>query len=85
VTPRHSAIACFLLAGYLASARMVHNEHYLSDVTFGAAMGVASARTVGRAGKQRAIVVRPAIVPNGMVMLVTVTPNRIASSTERPR
>ncbi|WP_157899812.1 phosphatase PAP2 family protein [Luteitalea pratensis] len=35
-----------LAAGYVATARVHDNKHYLSDVIFGAAMGIAAQRTV---------------------------------------
>jgi len=34
------------LAAYVASARLAHDRHYLSDVVFGAALGIAGGRTV---------------------------------------
>ena len=35
-----------VLAAYVATARVHDNKHYLSDVVFGAAMGIAAQRTV---------------------------------------
>jgi hypothetical protein len=35
-----------LVAGYVATARVHDNKHYLSDVIFGGAMGIAAERTV---------------------------------------
>jgi hypothetical protein len=35
-----------LVAAYVATARVHDNKHYLSDVIFGAAMGIAGERTV---------------------------------------
>ena len=35
-----------LVAGYVATARVHDNKHYLSDVIFGTAMGIAAERTV---------------------------------------
>jgi len=41
-----------VVAGYVATARVHDNKHHLSDVIFGAAMGIAGARTVTlRAGR----------------------------------
>lgn len=34
------------LAAYVATARVHDNHHYLSDVIFGASMGIAAERTV---------------------------------------
>jgi hypothetical protein len=39
-------IPATLVAGYVATARVHDNKHYLSDVIFGAAMGIAAERTV---------------------------------------
>jgi hypothetical protein len=45
-------IPATLLAGYVATARVHDNKHYLSDVIFGGAMGIAAQRTVTlRAGR----------------------------------
>ena len=60
VLTRHSgwkaAIPAYLGATYIAASRVHDNKHYLSDVTFGAAMGIAGSRTVllkkGRSGLQ---------------------------------
>jgi len=49
-------VPAFAVAGYVATARVHDNRHYLSDVIFGGAMGIASERTVslhsGRYGIQ---------------------------------
>ena len=39
-------IPATVVAGYVATARVHDNKHYLSDVIFGAAMGIAAERTV---------------------------------------
>jgi len=41
-----AAIPAYIGATYIAAARVHDNKHYLSDVTFGAAMGIAGSRTV---------------------------------------
>lgn len=42
----------FVLAGYVATSRLADNRHFLSDVVFGSALGIASGWTVvGRHGK----------------------------------
>jgi membrane-associated phospholipid phosphatase len=44
----------FLIAGYVAVSRMHDNRHFLSDVVFGSALGVASGWTVvGRHGRNQ--------------------------------
>ena len=43
----------FLIAGYVSASRLTDNRHYLSDVLFGAALGMASGWTVvGRHGRE---------------------------------
>jgi len=44
-------IPAYLVGGYVATARVHDNRHYLSDVVFGAAMGFAGERTVMRSGR----------------------------------
>jgi len=42
----------FLIAGYVAASRLHDNRHFLSDVLFGSALGIASGWTVvGRHGR----------------------------------
>jgi hypothetical protein len=46
-----------VVAAYVATARVHDNKHYLSDVIFGAAMGIAAQRTVMlRAGRYNVVV-----------------------------
>jgi membrane-associated phospholipid phosphatase len=43
----------FLIAGYVSVSRLTDNRHYLSDVLFGSALGIASGWTVvGRHGRE---------------------------------
>jgi membrane-associated phospholipid phosphatase len=43
----------FLIAGYVSASRLTDNRHYLSDVLFGSALGIASGWTVvGRHGRE---------------------------------
>jgi hypothetical protein len=46
-----AGIPAYLVAGYVATARVHDNHHHLSDVVFGAAMGFAAERTVMRSGR----------------------------------
>jgi hypothetical protein len=42
----------FVIAGYVAASRLTENKHFLSDVLFGSALGIASGWTVvGRHGR----------------------------------
>jgi len=39
-------IPAYLVASYVAASRLENRRHYLSDVAFGAALGIAAGRTV---------------------------------------
>ena len=69
-----AAAPAFLGATYIAAARVHDNRHYVSDVTFGAAMGTAAARTVMlKAGRYHLRVV-PALGQGGAALMVSVVP-----------
>ena len=60
-------------AMYVATSRLVDNRHFLSDVMFGAAVGVASGWTVvGTRGRQR-YALQPVPVRGGMMIALTRT------------
>lgn len=66
----------FLVAGYVATSRLHDNRHFLSDVVFGASLGIASGWTVvGRHGRN-AYTLLP-VPTHGGVML---TLSRLSSS-----
>jgi len=69
-----AALPAYIGASYIAAARVDGNKHYLSDVVFGAAMGLAGGRTVvlmpGRYGVQ----VVPAVTPDQIALAVTLVP-----------
>ena len=71
-----AAIPAYLGAGYIAAARIHDNKHYLSDVTFGAAMGLASARTVLFNAGRYGVTVAPSLTPGGVAIRATLTPGR---------
>jgi membrane-associated phospholipid phosphatase len=69
-----AAVPAYLGATYIAAARVHDNRHYVSDVTFGAAMGIAAARTVMlKAGRYHLRVV-PALGSGGAALMVSVVP-----------
>jgi hypothetical protein len=68
-------VPAYLVAGYVATARVHDNRHYLSDVVFGAAMGFAGERTVMRSGRYT-VGVRPSVGPNITALTIVVTPSR---------
>jgi membrane-associated phospholipid phosphatase len=57
-------VPAMILAGYVATARVHDNKHYLSDVIFGGAMGIAAERTVTLHAGRYAFMVLPG-APNG--------------------
>jgi membrane-associated phospholipid phosphatase len=60
-------------AGYTAWSRVAAHRHWLSDVTFGAFLGLASARTVTRRLRAVNVAVTPWPVPGGGGVLVRAT------------
>lgn len=60
-----AGIPAYAVASYVAASRIHDKRHYLSDVVFGAAVGIAAGRTVtiGRGDKQFAVA--PVAAPGG--------------------
>jgi membrane-associated phospholipid phosphatase len=64
----------FLIAGYVAASRIKDNRHFLSDVVFGSALGIASGWTVvGRHGRSEFALV-PAPTRGGVMVTVVSRP-----------
>ena len=63
-----AGLPAYAVASYVAASRVQQNSHYLSDLIFGAAVGIASARsvTVGR-GRQQ-FIVAPVARPDGVAL-----------------
>jgi membrane-associated phospholipid phosphatase len=58
-------IPAYAVAGYIAASRLSNARHYLSDVVFGASVGILVGRTITMdVGKNRVAVV-PLLVPSG--------------------
>jgi membrane-associated phospholipid phosphatase len=79
-----AAIPAYAGAAYIATARVHDDKHYLSDVVFGAAMGIAGSRTVLRTGQYRVQLV-PAIAPGRIGLTATVVPPRQRTTTAFPQ
>jgi membrane-associated phospholipid phosphatase len=58
------------LAAYVASARMAHDRHYLSDVVFGAAVGIAGGRTVTVSHDRNRATITLVPAPGGAAVVV---------------
>ncbi|HEU4927717.1 MAG TPA: phosphatase PAP2 family protein [Vicinamibacterales bacterium] len=77
------AVPTFAIAAYVAASRLHDNRHWLSDVVFGGALGVASGWTVvGRHGRST-YAFMPVPVRGGIAVSVTRTP-RSRDSNPRP-
>jgi hypothetical protein len=68
-----AGVPAYVIAGYVAAARVHNNRHYLSDVVFGAAMGIAGERTVMRAGRYT-LRVAPTAGPKRAALMIVVSP-----------
>ena len=58
-------IPAYGLASYVAASRIQAKRHFLSDVTFGAALGIVSGRTVTIGRGSHRFAVSPSAVPGG--------------------
>ena len=67
-----AGLPAYAAAVFIGSSRIAQREHYLSDVIFGAAIGVASARTLGLHSRSRGIAVAAAPRRRGAAILVAV-------------
>ena len=75
VVERHfgyrGALPTYLIAAYVGASRLHDNRHFVSDVLFGAAVGVASGWTVvGRHGRSE-YTLMPVPTRGGMMMVLT--------------
>jgi hypothetical protein len=62
-----------IVAGYVATARVYDSKHYLSDVIFGGAMGIAAERTVTLHAGRYGFALTPAPTPGGGQLTVAVS------------
>ena len=66
----------FAIAGYVSASRLTDNRHFVSDVLFGSALGMASGWTVvGRHGG-KTFTMMPTAVPGGIALTGTWSPDR---------
>jgi hypothetical protein len=66
--------AAYVAAAYVGASRISDRQHFLSDVVFGAAVGVASARTFRGSVGHTVFGVSPSAIPGGAVVFVTLQP-----------
>jgi hypothetical protein len=69
-----AGVPATVVAGYVATARVHDNKHYLSDVIFGGAIGVAAQRTVMLRGGRYGFAVSAMPLPGGGQLSVSVRP-----------
>jgi membrane-associated phospholipid phosphatase len=67
-----AGVPATVLAAYVATARVHDNKHYLSDVVFGAAMGIAAQRTVTLHSRRYDIAMIPAAGAGSASVTMTV-------------
>jgi hypothetical protein len=60
-----AGIPAYAVAGYVAASRVQMRRHYLSDVAFGAAIGLVAGRTVTIGRGDMRFAVAPALAPGG--------------------
>lgn len=68
-----AGLPAYLVATYVGATRL-QNLHYLSDVTFGAALGIASGLAVKASGSR--VSVAPMLAPGVTGVTLTLTPNQ---------
>jgi len=65
-------VPAYAMAAYTAASRVTANQHWVSDVVFGAALGVVSGRTVTLRLRQNRVSFLPVKLPGGGAVLLTV-------------
>jgi membrane-associated phospholipid phosphatase len=68
-------IPAYAVASYVAASRVQMKRHYLSDVTFGAALGIIAGRSVS-IGHGRRLMVTPMATPSGTAAGLTIVGRR---------
>jgi hypothetical protein len=69
-------IAAYSIAGYIGASRIAENKHYLTDLVFGAAVGIAAGRTVTFGKGQTQFELAPLAAPGGGGIHVTISRDR---------
>ncbi|MDE3154388.1 MAG: phosphatase PAP2 family protein [Acidobacteriota bacterium] len=66
-----AGVPALAVASYVAASRVQGLHHYLSDVAFGAAIGLTAGRTVTIRARGLRMTLSPAVVPGGVGVLFT--------------
>jgi membrane-associated phospholipid phosphatase len=69
-------IPAYAVATYVGMARIEKQKHFLSDVAFGAAIGILSGRTITIGGGEKRFAVTPAVTPGGAAVNFTLVGNK---------
>jgi hypothetical protein len=64
--------AAYVAAAYVGASRIAERDHYLSDTVFGAAVGIASARTIRASVGHTSVDVSPLALPGGGAVLISI-------------
>jgi membrane-associated phospholipid phosphatase len=67
---RKVGVPAYVGASYVAISRLAEQQHFLSDVVFGAAVGIASARTLEVRAHRQTFVITPAPLYRGVAVFV---------------
>jgi membrane-associated phospholipid phosphatase len=68
-----AGVPAYAGAGYIAASRLAEREHFLSDVVFGAAIGVASARALSFQTRGRSVTAMPMPRRGGGAVVFNIT------------
>jgi hypothetical protein len=69
-----AGIAASAASAFVSASRLQQKAHYMSDVVFGAAIGIAAGRTVTFRHADRQVIVAPAPVAGGAAITFTIQP-----------
>jgi membrane-associated phospholipid phosphatase len=65
-------LPAYLGAAYVGASRVAERRHYLSDVAFGAAIGIASSRSLALQVRRHTVSAQPALLHGAAAVVVTV-------------
>jgi len=77
------AVPAYIFSSYVATSRLHENRHYLSDVIFGASVGIIAGRTVTRHGRTN-FSVNLVPTPGGAAVFVATSPGGGSASSSHP-
>jgi len=66
-----AGVPAYAVAGYIATSRLNEGKHYLSDVVFGAAVGILVGRTITLEIRNARFAVSPTLPPGGVGIQMT--------------